>query len=215
VKLKEKLSAKHIRGLALDIDETLSWTIGYWVKEMQVKFGNPENLSVGALITKYRYTQNVPYWQTKEALAWMESSRNSNDLQATLPLIENTNTIVQKINRIVPIVVYLTTRPETFIAGTRKWLREHNFPLVDIIARPPGIPAAEGNHWKATMLEKLYPEVLGIIDDNPAVADNLSNSYKGTVYLYDNTKHHRNDISIIACKTWEDVVKNIKKSATQ
>ena len=31
-------------GLGVDIDETLSWTVGRWAKEMQKLFGNPENL---------------------------------------------------------------------------------------------------------------------------------------------------------------------------
>ena len=48
-------------GIAVDIDETLSWTVGYWFKEMIKLFGNPEKLSVKKLISKYRYTQNVPY----------------------------------------------------------------------------------------------------------------------------------------------------------
>jgi len=38
-------------------DETLSWTIGYWIEEMQNKFGNPENLTVKEMVEKYRYTQ--------------------------------------------------------------------------------------------------------------------------------------------------------------
>jgi len=57
-------------GLAVDIDETLSWTIGYWIEEMQNKFGNPENLTIKEMVEKYRYTQNVPYWQHEEALQW-------------------------------------------------------------------------------------------------------------------------------------------------
>lgn len=48
-------------GLAVDIDETLSWTLKYWVEKMAEKFGNPENLSVLEIIKKYRYSQNVPY----------------------------------------------------------------------------------------------------------------------------------------------------------
>ena len=39
-------------GLGVDIDETLSWTVGHWVKEMQKLFGNPEGLSVKELVDK-------------------------------------------------------------------------------------------------------------------------------------------------------------------
>ena len=44
--LLAELRANGRRGLALDIDETLAWTIGAWVERMQVLFGNPEKLSV-------------------------------------------------------------------------------------------------------------------------------------------------------------------------
>lgn len=37
-------------GLALDIDETLSFTLGTWISEMQRLFGNPENLTAKDLI---------------------------------------------------------------------------------------------------------------------------------------------------------------------
>ena len=42
-------------GLGVDIDETLSWTVGYWMEEMQKLFGNPESLSVRDMVAKYRY----------------------------------------------------------------------------------------------------------------------------------------------------------------
>lgn len=91
---KQKLESEGKNGLVLDIDETLSWTIGYWVQEMQKNFGNPENLSINDLILKYRYTQNVPYWQTSEALEWMENARENDLLQIELPLIKNSNCMV-------------------------------------------------------------------------------------------------------------------------
>lgn len=62
------------KGIAVDIDETLSWTVGYWVEQMQEKFGNPEKLSIKEMIEKYRYTQNIPYWQSAEALKWIDEN---------------------------------------------------------------------------------------------------------------------------------------------
>ena len=94
-------------GLAVDIDETLSWTIGYWVEQMQKEFGNPENLTVTELVKKYRYTQNVPYWQSKEALDWMEYHRNSNEVQEKLPLIEGSPVILNKISKIIHYLDYI------------------------------------------------------------------------------------------------------------
>lgn len=209
---KRRLVNEQIRGLALDIDETLSWTIGYWVARLQRKFGNPENLSPYDVIVKYRYTQNVPYWQTEEALAWMDEHRNSNEIQELLPLIEHADTSVQKINRIIPIVCYLTTRPVGVVKGTKKWLQKHNFPEAEIIARPPGVHLTEGNAWKAEVLEYLYPNVVGIIDDNPGLVSHISKGYRGTIYLYDNIETSRKDIAIIPCKRWEDVLKGIQNN---
>lgn len=195
-----------ISGLALDIDETLSWTIGYWMEELTKKFGNPENLSVKQLVKKYRYTKHVPYWQTEEVKAWIELSRHSDPLQVILPLIENSDKIVQKINTIIPIVAYITTRPESIINGTKKWLQKHNFPLVEVIAKPLDIPLEDGNKWKAQVLEYLYPEVIGIIDDNPELVDFLQDDSPGRIYLYDNIDHPRKGANIIPCKSWDDVL---------
>lgn len=213
-KFKEKLVKNNVKGLALDIDETLSWTIGYWVEQLQKKFGNPENLTVHELITKYRYSHHVPYWQTREAITWMDEHRNSNEIQTLLPLIENANHIVEKINAIIPIVAYITTRPERVIEGSKQWLKKHNFPPVDIIARPPEIHLADGNKWKAKVLEKLYPSVIGIIDDNPGLPTFLSSAYKGTVFLYDNIEHPRKDILVIPCKTWSRVLQKVEEAYT-
>jgi len=32
--------------------------------------------------------------------------------------------------------------------------------------KPESIKKEQGNEWKAKVLEKLYPKILGIIDDN-------------------------------------------------
>lgn len=177
---------------------------------MLEKFGNPENLSIKDLIAKYRYTQNVPYWQTPEALEWMESKRKDNELQEQLPLIEESDKMVQKIDEIIPIVGYITIRPRSVLSGTRNWLNKHSFPKVDILARPSDIHSSEGNQWKAEVLLFLYPQVLGIIDDSPSVVEKLSKEYKGTVYLYDSNEATRGDIHVIPCKTWADVHCNVE-----
>ncbi|MBM3210653.1 hypothetical protein FJZ33_00420 [Candidatus Poribacteria bacterium] len=212
LQIKKDLSNNKLAGLALDIDETLSWTIGYWVERMQKLFGNPENLSVDELIKKYRYTQNVPYWKTKEALEWMKIHQESSEFQENLPPIKNANNIVQKINQIIPITLYITTRPEGVIKETKNWLQKHHFPDAEIIARPRNIPYKHGNQWKAMVLEMLYPKIIGIIDDNPGLADALSEEYKGMVYLYDNIFYQRRHVVVIPCKTWTDVLKAVEKT---
>ena len=212
VKIKKSLKRKGERGLALDIDGTLSCTTRCWFEQLQIKFGSPEGFSIEEIVTKYTYAENVPFWQTKEAFVWMEESRNSDKLQETLPLIENSNFIVQKINKIIPIVAYITTRPQLVIQGTKKWLKKHNFPQKEIIAKPVKISHREGNKWKAKVLEMLYPQIVGIIDDNLGLVESLSSKYKGTIYLYNNPYCERQDINVIPCKTWNDVLSQIEKA---
>jgi hypothetical protein len=198
------------KGLAVDIDETLSWTIGYWIEEMQIKFGNPENLTIKEMVEKYRYTQNVPYWQHEEALQWIDEKINSNETQEDLPLIEGSSAYLNRINQIIPIVAYITVRPERVLEGTKNWLTKHNFPLATVICRPNELDHNNGNEWKAKILEKLYPKVLGIIDDNAKLLQFLSLDYKGRVFMYD---HHDNlgFPFAVACKDWLTVYKEVKK----
>jgi hypothetical protein len=51
----------------------------------------------------------------------------------------------------------------------------------------------------------MYPEVIGIVDDNSLLVDNLSSDYKGVVFLYDNIQHHGKDATVIPCEHWDDV----------
>jgi len=199
------------QGLALDIDETLSRTNVFWIESMSKLFGNPENLTPIELSKKYRYTQNVPYWQTPEANVWMEEARNSNDFQEHIPLIENAHNIVQKVNQIIPIAAYITARPEVVRPGTELWLKKHGFPEVRLIMRPDSISSAESTQWKAGVLEEMYPEVMGIVDDYPSLVDNLSVDYKGVVFLYDTENHTNSSKNIIPCPTWDDVYDEVLK----
>lgn len=201
-------------GLAVDIDETLSGTIGYWVTTMQEKFGNPENLSVKEVIEKYRYTQNVPYWQSAEALAWIDQKIHSNELQEELPLIEDADIYLKKIAKIIPIAAYITVRPEVVLSGTQNWLNKHHLPQAPIICRPPNIAHQDGNAWKADTLSKLYPQVLGIIDDNAKLLEYLPADYQGVVFLYD---HHETNsqLKVTPCPHWPQVYSAIKKYLNQ
>jgi len=198
-------------GLALDIDETLSWTLGYVVEDMQKLFGNPENLSARELIKKYRFVQEVPYWQTKEVYDWTERQWESSILQEVLPLIKGAKEYVKKIAQIIPIKVYLTVRPSGAIPGTRIWLKKHDFPKAEIISRPEDIAKKDASKWKAEKLVELYPSVLGIVDDNPEILDFLPKDYQGKIFLYgfkkDELKVRKN---VYLCKEWKDVFEKIK-----
>ncbi len=199
-----------VKGLAVDIDETLSWTVGRWVELMQEKFGNPENLTAKEMVEKYRYTQHVPYWRGAEVSRWIDEKIHSDEHQKELPLIEDANVYLNKISKIIPISAYITVRPKTVLAGTQHWLDKHGFPNAPIICRPSDIAHSDGNEWKAGMLEKLYPTVLGMIDDNAKLLDHLNKGYPGTIFLYD----HMNidsPLNVIACPHWLNVYEEIRK----
>ena len=210
--LKNKLKKQGVRGLALDIDETLSFTAQYWVSYLSEKFGNPENLSPKEIIQKYRIVHHYPYWRSEEALLWMENARNSNELQKELPLIENANQIVNKINKIIPIACYLTARPHAVKEGTKHWLGKHGFPKAEVLTRPEDMTYEEATgSWKSKVLEELYPQVLGIVDDNASVIENLSKDYEGYIFLYDFPDFVSSSKNIIVCPTWEDVLAKVKE----
>jgi hypothetical protein len=211
INFKNQLTDTNRSGLVLDIDETLAWTIGYWVSTMQQKFGNPENLSVVDMVAKYRYTQNVPYWQTPEALEWMEAAREDNDLQPLIAPIVAASDTVNQINPIIPIVAYLTTRPQCVVSGTKKWLEIYGFPDVPILARPPEVPSEVGDKWKSEALNYLYPQVKGIIDDKSAIAEFLPADYPGVVFLFNNPSTDIVRPKVIPCPIWPDVYSQVKE----
>ena len=198
------------KGIGVDIDETLAFTALHWMTELQRLFGNPENLSPQGIIDKYIYAQNVPYWQTEEALKWMEEKRHSNEFQKNLPLIENSNHFLNKISKIIPISAYITIRPEVVREGTEHWLMKHGFPKAPIILKPNSVLFREGNKWKAKVIEDLFPNLVGFIDDNLNLVNSFSNKYKGIIFFY-NKKEIKSDLNLIQCKDWEQVYKEVKQ----
>lgn len=205
----DKLPKIEKQGLAVDIDETLSNTIEHLIRELQERFGNPENLSTKEIIEKYRYTQNVPYWQSTNALTWIDKEIHSNELQERLPLIKDADLYLDKINKIIPISAYITARPIKVLAGTQKWLNMHKLPKAPIICKPMDIAYENANKWKGEILEKLYPDILGMIDDNAKILDCLNKKYKGIIFLYDhNTISSKKNV--VPCKNWLTTYSKIK-----
>lgn len=211
-KFKADLQAKGKFGLALDIDEVLSNTILYWLEAMFAKFGNPENLTIEQMVEKYRYTQNVPYWQTEEILAWMEAKRHDSSIHEDFKLIENANHFANKLNQKIPVVAYLTGRPDTVFETTQNWLNKHGFPEAELITKPNHINNEQVNKWKAEVLNYLYPQVKGIVDDNPGLLKNLDSSYKGIVFLYDHAEYPVQDFKVAPCKTWVDLLQAVENN---
>jgi len=202
-----------LKGIALDIDETLCATNHFWIESLTERFGNPHGLSREEIVVRYRYTQNVPFWQESEALEWMEHARTSDELQEKLPLTEDANHIVNELQKVVPISAYITARPEEVRNGTQRWLTQHGFPKAPLIMRPSGATYTDGNKWKAGVLAVLYPKVWGIIDDNPGLIEHLPEDYKGTIFLYDHIGVEREGIRIVPIEKWDDVLNAVTNAA--
>ena len=204
-----KMSSSDLRGIALDIDETLCSTNVFWFTTMQELFGNPENISPEIMAAKYHLAQNVPYWQGREDVdEWMKEQRKNNELQTKLPVIQDAKENVDLIKCHFPILAYLTVRPQCVLEGTQRWLLENDFPRAPVVGKPDSVPFENGNAWKANLLMKLYPSIFAIVDDNPSVMRNLDVNYEGKLLLYshsqDIVEDSKRDI-VIACPTWLDV----------
>jgi hypothetical protein len=119
-------------GIVLDIDETLSATNVKWFERCVELFGNPEEegdddltttTTVPDLIAKYHLAQNNPAWQSKEAAAWMHAQRTAPEAQDDLPVIPGAVKGVKELGSMIPIVGYLTVRPESVSDNTILWLK--------------------------------------------------------------------------------------------
>lgn len=206
--LLQRLKSDGKSGLALDIDDTLSYTDHHWIEQLQRHFSNPENLTRDEIISRYKLIEHVPYWKSRQATNMMKQFMHSNKFQKTIPLIENSNRIIRKIHHVVPIVAYITARPASVWSGTKHWLQKHRFPEAPILFRPLNSRHGQRHPWKANVLNLLFPYVSGIIDDSPDLADELKSlRYQGNIFLFDsgnNTKlyklHHK-----VRCHTWDEV----------
>ena len=212
VSFKNKLKLSGIKGLALDIDDTLADTSIVWLERVAVVLGNPEQLTMREMSKKYGYGRHVDYWVEEEYERVTLEFKHSNEFFENIPLIENANKHVETISKIVPIIAYITARPKQVLDGTEKWLNKHKFPKLGMINRPEGISSEEQFEWKARVLEQMYPQVLGIIDDSVGIVNELSKDYKGIVFLYKDIEEVRNDIRVVVCKDWDDVLKKVKEN---
>jgi hypothetical protein len=208
--LKAKLVANNIHGLAVDIDETLSWTWKSWIAIMQEKFGNPENLDVDTFLKKYPYSWHVPYWQTPEIKDWFGKMIISGEFYQDTPIIENSNEVLNKINKTIPIVAYISNRSEKVRTETARWLAKHKFPKAELFLKPDYIDSFKAPQYKAELIKMLYPNALGIIDDFPEIINQLGKDYRGVVYCYQHStgkKFSKDKAKFVEFTKWDDLPK--------
>lgn len=212
IELKKKLTEQGLKGLALDIDQTLADTRPHWMDHL-MRFHTPENMTREQL-EEHKFLEHVPAWQTEEAKEFIAKTMESNEFNETIPLLHESSVMVQKLNAIMPIVAYISARPDSVLHGTERWLKRHGFPLAPVILRP-GQPGHHGletkNTWKAAVLRELYPFVQGIVDDHVDLPEALAQvGYKGKVFVYGpQSKEIKPDayqFPVIVSPSWDHVL---------
>lgn len=207
--LKSSLLASGKVGLALDIDNTLSQTRNVYFTRFVEELGNPENLTFAEYREKYGHSSKVPYWQTEKGQALGAALTYDEDHHFAVTLVTGADESIRQIAEIIPIACYLTARPEVLERITKEWIAKHRLPKAPVILRPDYVQ--DENAWKADVLEYLFPQVTGIVDDHPLLPDRLSLGYKGTIYVYESPYPGREGLDIVHCIDWQNVVAEIKK----
>lgn len=181
----EMLKHQGLKGIALDIDETISDTGVDFFGRLLEKHPISGNPTPEELIQKYKFTDAVPEWQNEKAKVFMEEYRTSNEIQRDIPVMPGAVESVQAIHSdLVQVVTYITARPTIVTRGTEQWLNDNQFPSALVITRPEGIPHSQANFWKASVLYYLRNQVLGIFDDNHGLQTELPWNYNGTIFLF-------------------------------
>ena len=67
----------------------------------------------------------------------------------------------------------------------------------------------KGNEWKHGVLEYLYPQVNGMIDDDTFFADMLV-SYPGKIWLFGYEKYAGGSRCVTPCKDWKSIYAAMK-----
>jgi len=213
---KESLQRSSDRGICVDIDDTLSATNHYFAQRYCALFGSPDGQSLEETIEKYRYVENVPFWCNVIGRENIIKNFQSDEHLYNCPPISKARDILTQINLILPVKFYITGRPQRFYEVTSRWLKKENFPKRHIVMGLEKnlldeMELSGSNEWKAKLLEFLYPEIIGIVEDNSEILNFLSFGYKGIIFLHshkDLSVHHP---SAVACKDWEDVRKEIER----
>ena len=212
--VKEKLISLGRTGLVCDIDDCICETQIYMARELISKYGCPENLSAEEVIFKYKTMRNIPYWKDKEAIDFEKEIYNDPEKRIKIGPIKGSREALIKLDEKIPIRGYLTGRPRYLEQMTNIWIDRERMPNkgVGVILGPNddeldklGITR---DSFKPRLLEYLYPEVSGLIEDYLEIAKLVKPEYKGKIYLLGHEEGINQD-NIIPCKDWNNLISKL------
>jgi len=211
----KQIKNKSTAGIFLDIDDTICATNLYIARLFNEQYGNSEKLSPEEIVMRYRYPDKVPSWQTPIVTKRQNEIFDSGRHMHFYPVVDRSLEYFLRIDSIIPILGYLTGRPDRFHKTTTRWLSKQGFPKRQVIMRPensfiPEFGLENGFHWKARILESL-PNILGTIDDSFGITSYLPKNYPGTIFLYSHGEDTPQLSFTINCPTWQEVYLAITK----
>lgn len=209
--LKAHLADLGQSGLALDIDDVLCVTGKIWYEGLVQAAGHP-GISFEEMVRDYsgRF-QQAPAWKDHPAvMEWIQCMINSHDHYACLAPWDKAKERVWDVHALLPIRAYVTMRSLAVIDTTQEWLRMHGFPDAPILSRPLDTHHSKMHAWKAHALHELHPHLVGIVDDDPHVVEQLPAAYRGTVFLFGGAQSPRSDVNIVPCQNWDEVYEHVK-----
>ncbi|MBI2580508.1 hypothetical protein HYV85_01735 [Candidatus Woesearchaeota archaeon] len=218
--VKDEFIRSGLEGIAVDIDDTISATNAHWVRTLVSLLKNPEGLSPEDIISKYRYAKNVPYWASDDVEAYVQGQFLNEVNLMNYPVVDGALKGVRNLDQLIRVIAYITTRPERVARITSDWLTRQSFPPAKVIGIPKTELLKQGSiesrgQWKAAVLEYLYPQVMGIVDDNEDVLEHLSPTYKGKAYIFsEKALQLQYHFSTVLCPSWEHVVDEVRQTQT-
>lgn len=196
-------------GLALDVDETLSITCPQIFSDLAELFGLPNGVPIEELLKEHTFAGRVPGWDKGEPFEWIKNQFHDMEYSKTFKTIDGALEYVHEVNKIVPICAYITARPYTLQTPTEEWIKDKGFPDAPIITRHDMLEGA-GSRWKAPLLERVWPKVYGIVDDNKKLIQYFTD-YQGTLFLFEKEEAPESKFDVVPCKDWEATYKAIKE----
>ncbi|MBI2176493.1 hypothetical protein HYU40_04090 [Candidatus Woesearchaeota archaeon] len=214
--LRQSFEATSLRGVGVDVDDTISATNLHWARQLIGVFGNPEGLRPEEIILKYGYVRKVPYWPKDDIERFVQECFAKKEPLLDYPVLDGALDGICAVKEVVPIAMYVSTRPDLVTGVTKLWLKRNAFPDAEVVCSPrtellQSANIRDAGQWKAMLLEYLYPSVVGIIDDSEDIIRQLLPSYKGSVFfLSKQPLQSTSGLELYNCPTWHDIPSAIR-----